>query len=108
VIEFPDGVAGSTCKAIADRGSGSADRGSGIGGDASQPPTAGAVHEAVLASCRYGQALGEAVGHYEETNSVGWDAAQDMIDAVARLTGIRPTTQVNADFAGYWHGYVPE
>ena len=92
VIEYVDGVAGATCKAIADRG------------EAATSPVA---HEAVLASCRYGQAFGEAAGHYEETNSVGWDAAQDMFDAVARLTGRRDTTQVNPEFAGYWHGYPP-
>ncbi len=133
VIEFVDGVAGSTCKAIADRGSGNADRGSGnaadrgsgiadreaghadrgaghadrgarIGGRAAvETGPGGAPHEAVVASCRYGQVLGQAAGHYEETNSVGWDAAQDMFDAVARLTGSRDTTQVNPEFAGHWH-----
>ena len=92
VIEFVDGVSGSTCKSIADRGS---------------ETSMDTVHEAVLASCRYGQALGEAAGHYEETNSVGWDAAQDMFDAVARLTGSRDATQVNPEFPGYWHGYRP-
>lgn len=111
VIEFVDGVAGSTCKGIADRESGiadresgSADRGSGIDADPARPSSARAVHEAVLASCRYGQALGEVAGHYEETNSVGWDAAQDMFDAVSRLTGSRDATQVNPEFAGHWHG----
>jgi hypothetical protein len=110
VIEFADGVAGATCKAIADREAGSgdreariADREAGIADRRSGNGT-GSVHEAVLASCRYGQALGEAAGHYEETNSVGWDAAQDLFDAVARLTGSRDTTQVNPEFAGHWHG----
>jgi hypothetical protein len=91
LIEFADGVAGATCKRLA---------------DAATPPAD--VHEAVVASCRYGQALGEAAGHYEETNSVGWDAARDMFDAVTRLTGSRDGTQVNGEFAGYWHGHPPE
>jgi hypothetical protein len=38
---------------------------------------------------------------------VGWDAAQDMFDAVARLTGTRDTTMVNEGFAGYWHRHTP-
>lgn len=88
VVEFADGVAGATCKRLADAATAAED-----------------VHEAVRASCRYGQALGEAAGHYEESNSVGWDAAQDMFDAVARLTGTRDTTAVNPVFAGFWHRY---
>jgi hypothetical protein len=90
VIEFADGVAGATCKRLA---------------DALTPPVDS--HEAVIASCRYGQALGEAAGHYEETNSVGWDAAADMLDAVTRLTGIRDTTAINPAFAGFWHRAPP-
>jgi hypothetical protein len=97
-IEFPDAVAGATCKAITE------DPGL-LGG---YPPAAA---EAVAASCRYGQALsgvlGEADGHYEETNSAGWDIAQDMMDAVAALTGNSDATQVNPDFEGWWQGHLP-
>ena len=55
-IEFPDAVAGATCKQV------------------TEDPAAleGRSALAVLgitASCKYGQALGEANGHYEETNS---------------------------------------
>lgn len=99
LIDFADGVAGARCKAIADRPRDDS------GADAG--PTGAAPHEAVLASCRYGQALGEAAGHYEETNSVGWDAAQDMFDAVVRLTGRDDRTMVNDQFRGYWHKYPP-
>ena len=42
---------------------------------------------AITASCKYGQALGEANGHYEETNSASWDLAPTMLDAVGVLTG---------------------
>jgi hypothetical protein len=93
-IDFPDAVSGARCKALTD-----------------DPAQAAALPEparhAVLGSCRYGQALGQAQGHYEETNSVGWDAAQDMFDAVTRLTGTRDTTMVNERFAGYWHRHTP-
>jgi len=94
VIEFPDAVAGTTCKAITE--------------DPSRldayPPDAAL---AVSASCRYGQALGEAKAHYEETNSAGWDLAADMLAAVAALTGDAHPEQVNPDFPGYWKNYPP-
>lgn len=105
VIDFPDAVAGARCKALVEDTDGAPALPS-----AAQPgaPSLPAPVDPVAASCRYGQALGETAGHYEETNSVGWDAAQDMFDAVARLTGRRDTTMVNADFAGHWHGHPPE
>lgn len=94
VIEHPDAVAGTTCKAITE--------------DPSlleaYPPDAAL---AVSASCRYGQALGEAQGHYEETNSAGWDLAADMMAAVAALTGDADPTEVNPDFPGYWFEFPP-
>jgi hypothetical protein len=93
-IEFPDAVAGATCKRITE--------------DPSQlgayPPP---VAEAIAGSCRYGQALGEAQAHYEETNSAGWNIAQDMLDAVGALTGSTDPTQVNPAFPGWWQGYLP-
>jgi len=61
----------------------------------------------IAGSCRYGQALGEAKGHYEETNSAGWDIAQDMLDAVGVLTGNLDATEVNPAFPGWWEGYLP-
>ncbi|HEX8802650.1 MAG TPA: hypothetical protein VF743_00615, partial [Acidimicrobiales bacterium] len=94
VIEFPDAVAGTTCKAVTDDPARL---------DAYPPDAA----EAVAASCRYGQALGEARGHYEETNSAGWDLAEDILGAVAAVTGDADPTQVNPDFPGYWQGYPP-
>jgi hypothetical protein len=94
VIEFPDAVAGTTCKAITE--------------DPAllkqYPPDAA---QAVSASCRYGQAFGQAQNHYEETNAAGWDLAEDMLDAVTALTGDEDPTQVNPDFPGYWEGYPP-
>jgi hypothetical protein len=94
VIDFTDAVAGTTCKAITE--------------DPARleayPPEAAL---ALSASCRYGQALGEAQGHYEETNSAGWDLAADMLAAVAALTGDSSPAQINPHFPGYWKGYPP-
>jgi hypothetical protein len=94
VIEHPDAVAGTTCKAITEDPA----RLEGY------PPDAAL---AVSASCRYGQALGEAQGHYEETNSAGWDLAADMLAAVAALTGDDDPEQVNPEFPGYWLDFPP-
>ena len=63
--------------------------------------------EAIGASCRYGQALGEARDHYEETNSAGWDLEADILDAVARLTGDDDPEAVNPDVPGWWSGLTP-
>ena len=93
-IDFPDAVAGATCKRITE--------------DPSQlgayPPQ---IAQIVAASCRYGQALGEADDHYEETNSAGWDIAQDMLDAVGKLTGNTDTAEVNPNFPGWWKKNLP-
>jgi hypothetical protein len=94
VIEYPDGVAGTTCKAITEDPS----RLSAYPADAAL---------AVSASCRYGQALGESQGHYEETNSAGWDLAADILAAVARLTGDADPTQLNRAFPGHWKAFPP-
>jgi hypothetical protein len=94
VIEYPDGVAGETCKAITEDP-----------GRLDQYPAEAA--QALAASCRYGQALGEAQSHYEETNAAGWDLAQDMLDAVAALTGDDDPEMVNPRFPGYWKGFPP-
>jgi len=94
VIEFPDAVAGATCKAITDEPQ-----------RLEQYPADARL--AVSASCRYGQALGEAEGHYEETTSAGWDLAQDTLAAVAALTGDNNPAMVNPGFPGYWEGYPP-
>jgi hypothetical protein len=93
-IEFPDSVAGATCKAITDDPS--------LLSNYPEP-----ARSAVAASCRYGQALGEALGHYEETNAAGWDMAQDMMKAVAAITGNADATEVNPDFPGWWQGFLP-
>lgn len=93
IIEFPDSVAGSTCKQITD--------------DPSSLTLPEPFATAVRASCAYGQAFGEAEGHYEETNSAGWDLAQAMLDAVGVLTGDTSTDQVNPDFPGWWQGHLP-
>jgi hypothetical protein len=94
LIEYPDAIAGSTCKRITE--------------DPSQlapyPPD---IAQIIAASCRYGQALGEAKGHYEETNSAGWDIAQDMMNAVGAITGVSDSTEVNPAFPGWWEGHLP-
>lgn len=87
-IEFPDSVAGATCKDYIDNP------------DPNNPAF-------VVASCRYGQALGEADSHYEETNSAGWDLVEDMMNAVAAITGNEDSTDVNPAFPGYWEGFLP-
>jgi hypothetical protein len=47
--------------------------------------------DAIVATCRYGQALGrelgEPAGHYEETNSAGWDLVDDTWAAALELFG---------------------
>jgi hypothetical protein len=93
-IEFPDSVAGTTCKAVTDDPS--------LLLNYPEP-----ARTAVYASCRYGQALGEALGHYEETNAAGWDMAQDMMAAVGAITGNDDPTEVNPDFPGWWQGFLP-
>jgi hypothetical protein len=94
VIEFPDAVAGETCKAITEDPE-----------KLEQYPADARL--AVSASCSYGQALGEAENHYEETNSAGWDIAVDILDAVAKLTGDADPAMVNPRFPGYWEGFPP-
>jgi hypothetical protein len=93
VIEFPDSIAGSTCKQISD--------------DPSSLTLPEPFATLVRLSCRYGQAFGEADGHYEETNSASWDLAQSMLDAVGELTGDHCTDQVNPEFPGWWQGNLP-
>ena len=93
VIEYPDAIAGATCKAVTE--------------DPSLLAAYGAAAEAVAGSCRYGQAFGEADGHYGETNSVGWDLEADILAAVAGLTGSNNATVINPDFAGWWMGHTP-
>ncbi|HEX5096827.1 MAG TPA: hypothetical protein VFX21_12460, partial [Acidimicrobiia bacterium] len=93
-IEYPDAIAGSTCKRTTDD-------------PATLDEYADVVADVISASCRYGQAFGEANGHYEETNSASWDLAQATLDAVARITGDDDATQVNNKFPGWWQGYLP-
>lgn len=93
-IEFPDAVAGVTCKRVTED----------PGQLAAYPPP---VAQLVAASCRYGQTLGEAQGHYEETNSAGWDLVKDMMNAVGTLTGNFDPTEVNPAFPGWWQGFLP-
>ncbi len=92
-IEFPDAVAGSTCKAITE--------------DPSLLAGYGPAAPAIAGSCRYGQALGEANDHYEETNSLGWDLEADILRAVGTLTGDDDPTTVNPAFPGWWVGHTP-
>jgi hypothetical protein len=92
-IEYPDAVAGATCKAVTE--------------DPSLLAAYGPAAEAIAATCKYGQALGEADDHYEETNSAGWDLEADILDAVTALTGDNDPETVNPDFPGWWMGYTP-
>jgi hypothetical protein len=87
-LEYPDSIAGATCKGI-------------VEGTLESPDFL------VTKSCELGQALGEADGHYEETNSAGWDLAADMLDAVAAVTGVDVADEVNPGFPGWWPGFLP-
>jgi hypothetical protein len=94
LIEYPDAVAGATCKRITED----------PGQLAAYPPE---VAEVIAGSCRYGQAFDEAEGHYEETNAAGWDLVGDMMDAVGELTDNQDATEVNPEFPGWWQDYLP-
>jgi hypothetical protein len=93
LIEFPDAVAGATCKAVTE--------------DPSLLAAYGPAAEAVAASCAYGQAFDESLDHYEETNSAGWDLEADILAAVARITGDDDPATVNPAFPGWWSGLTP-
>ena len=92
VINTVDGVSGPICKKITDDPS-SLD---GVPAD---------LAKVALDSCRYGQALGrelgEPPGHYEETNSAGWDLVDDTWKAAVTLFGRDNPRQINPDNKGY-------
>jgi hypothetical protein len=92
-IDFPDSLAGTTCKRVTE--------------DPASITWGEPIRTAIVASCRYGQALGEARGHYEETNSASWDLVPALLEAVRQVTGVRDATEVNPDFPGWWEGYPP-
>ncbi len=75
VIQGEDWISGDICQRITD--------------DESALEEYGNDAEAVVALCRYGQALGrelgEPDGHYEETNAAGWDMVDDLWEAAKRL-----------------------
>jgi hypothetical protein len=93
-IEYPDSVAGTTCKRITESPA-------ELGG---YPPD---VAQVIAGSCRYGQAIDEADGHYEETNSAGWDLVEDMMQAVGELAGNADPGEVNPEFPGWWQQHLP-
>ena len=72
----PDAVAGPVCREMLEDP------------EAADLPT-GDARTALEAVCRYGQALGrelgEPDGHYEETNSAGWDLVDDIWAAAEQL-----------------------
>jgi hypothetical protein len=91
-IEFPEAVGGGTCQAIAD------------------DPLAvtlypDSVGAALVAVCRYGQAIGREIGepegHYEETNAAGWDLVDDLWTAATQMFGRAGTGRINPDNPGY-------
>ncbi len=97
-IEFADGVAGVTCKRLAEDPNAAAQLAATFGANAAQ---------VVVASCTYGQAIGEADGHYPETNSAGWDMAEDILAAVGRLTGNFSAQEINPAFPGHTDEFPP-
>lgn len=93
VMSYPDSMSGSECKAVTE--------------DPSLLSQYGEHAFVVDLTCKYGQALGEANNHYEETNSAGWDLAADMMTAVAVVTGDDDPARINPDFPGYWQELLP-
>ena len=91
-IAYPDALSGAQCKAVTE--------------NPTLLPGYAPAAAAIAGSCRYGQAFGEASDHYEETNSVGWDVADDILRTVGTLTGDNHPTRINPDFAGWWLGSV--
>ena len=98
VINTVDGVSGPICKKLTDDPS-SLD---GVPAD---------LAKVALDSCRYGQALGrelgEPPGHYEETNSAGWDLVDDTWKAAVTLFGRDNPRQINPDNKGYTPEFPP-
>lgn len=92
VIDYPDAVGGVLCKRITDDPSVL---------EMSDPELAKVAAD----SCRYGQVLGrelgEPAGHYEETNSAGWDLAADTWAAAVLLFGRADIAQINPNNPGY-------
>lgn len=75
LIEAPTWVGGITCQNVTD--------------DAQFLESLGADGPAVKAVCYYGQMVGAEItkppGHYEETNSAGWDLVDDLWAATVKL-----------------------
>jgi hypothetical protein len=75
LIESPTWVGGITCQKVFD--------------DPAFVASLGADGPAVLAVCYYGQMVGAQIekpaGHYEETNSAGWDLVDDLWAASVKL-----------------------
>lgn len=73
LLVAPDAVAGPVCRDLWE----------------SPPAAPTAADEALVAVCRYGQALGRELGepedHYEETNAAGWDLVDDTWTAAQAL-----------------------
>lgn len=90
-ISWPNALAGQTCKTITDNN----------GAPEETPPD---VKMALEASCRYGLMLGQlqgySEGHYEETNSAGWDLISDSWAAYRRLFPEGTPERINSDFKG--------
>lgn len=78
LLVTPDAIGGPLCRQITDD-------------PASLAAYRPEIADALAATCRYGQALGrelgEPAGHYEETNSAGWDLVDDTWAAALELFG---------------------
>jgi hypothetical protein len=97
LLVTPDAIGGPTCRLLAD--------------DPTAPDQLGLAADspeylALQTICRYGQALGrelgEPDGHYEETNSAGWDLVDDLAAAAEALFGREMTSGgINPDNPGH-------
>ena len=94
VIEFPDAVAGATCKA--DHRGPVAARRPTVRPPRRSPPAAATARPSARPN-----------DHYEETNSAGWDLEADILAAVGVLDRRHRPDAVNPDFPGWWMGYTP-
>ncbi len=97
VLSYPDSLSGEECKHIVEDPERALAR---------YPDDA---NEVMRNTAVYGQGVANLTGtqarnHYEEINATSWDIAEDVLAAVARLTGIDDDTRLNPELPGLWPG----
>jgi len=85
-IQYPEGVSGERCQEV-------------VFDNTAMTGLSPTDRLGLLRSCQYGQTFGEVDGHYEETNSVGWDHVGDYLEVVRELTAFGdPWPMINENF----------